>query len=332
MLEISKDRSSLIKGIVILMMIFLHLFNNNQTDLCYNLFYIGDIPLVKWLSRACGPVSFFVLLSGYGLAYTYEHGELVFGKQLKRIFKLYFHYWIVLGIFLFIGWYLYPEKYPGTWNRIFGNITGWQTNYNHAMWFLFPYMLVSLTSYYIIRTVEKIGYIKAVVITSIVYFCACYIISRFHATILDEYQLLNLIVVYIQFIYPFTLGVAFCRANITVNLRLPTWAIWTIMLCAIIMVAIINVSVTYIVYVPLMVFLFCQLNYYKMAETVLIELGRKSMPMWMIHTWYCNYLFHDQVYSLKYPLLIFIFVVLISYLSAIPIMWIGRKCFGYMKI
>ncbi len=92
MLSISKDRSILIKGIVIIMMVFLHLFNKSKTDLCTNLLYIGDEPFAKWLSYACNPVWFFVLLSGYGLAYTYEKGNLQFIKQLKRIFKLYMHF------------------------------------------------------------------------------------------------------------------------------------------------------------------------------------------------------------------------------------------------
>jgi len=104
------------------------------------------------------------------------------------------------------------------------------------------------------------------------------------------------------------------------------------MCVAITIVATIDISVTYIVYVPLMVFLFCQLSYPKWLESILVELGRKSMAMWMIHNWYCNYLFHEQVYSLKYPILILLEVVIISYLTAIPVMWITKKGLSYLKI
>lgn len=76
MLSISKDNSTLLKGIVIIMMIFLHSFNKNHTDLCTNLLYVGDLPFAKWLSNACGPVDFFILFSGYGLAYTYDQKGL----------------------------------------------------------------------------------------------------------------------------------------------------------------------------------------------------------------------------------------------------------------
>lgn len=41
-----------------------------------------------------------------------------------------------------------------------------------------------------------------------------------------------------------------------------------------------------------------------------------SMNMWMIHSWFCYYLFHDFIYSFSYPVLIFLVTTLISYFSA----------------
>lgn len=332
MIAISKDKSQLIKGIVIIMMIFLHLFNKNHTDLCVNLIYIGDQPFAKWLSNACGPVGFFLLLSGYGLAYTYEKGNLSFTKQLKRIFKLYMHYWIILAVFLSIGYYIYADRYPGSWQRIIINATGWKCDYNFEMWFLFPYSLVALTSYYIIKAIEKIGYLRAVLLTACINFSACYIISRYHATILADNSVLAMGVVYAQFLYPFTVGVTFCRAKFQIKWHIPSWLALLMMVIAITIVATINISVTYIVYVPLMTFLFCQLSYPKWLDSILTELGRKSMPMWMIHTWYCNYLFQEQVYSLKYPIFILGVVVIISYLTALPFMWITKKVIALINI
>jgi len=332
MVYISKEKSFLIKGIVIVMMIFLHLFNGDKTASCISFLYVGDEPFAKWLSHACGPVSFFLLLSGYGLTYTYDKVGICFDKQVKRIFKLYAHYWLILAVFLGIGWLLYPERYPGTWDRLLLNMTGWKTNYNFEMWFLLPYSLIALTSKYIIQAIEKIGYLKSAVLTAIFYFGTCYVISRFHATILSDWHWLNLGVVYLQFVYPFTIGVVFFRAPFQWNGFFKTWQVIALMCVAITIVATIDISVTYIVYVPLMVFLFCQLSYPKWLESILVELGRKSMAMWMIHNWYCNYLFHEQVYSLKYPILILLEVVIISYLTAIPVMWITKKGLSYLKI
>ncbi len=41
------------------------------------------------------------------------------------------------------------------------------------------------------------------------------------------------------------------------------------------------------------------------------------MRMWMIHSWFCYYLFHDLTYSLRYPPLIFTALVIVSYVCAI---------------
>lgn len=316
----------LLKGIVIIMMIFLHSFNGNHTDLCTNLLYVGDVPFAKWLSVACNPVWFFVLFSGYGLAYTYDQKGLKLLRQCRRILKLYIHYWIILAIFLTIGWYMYSDRYPGSWNKLLINLTGWKTDYNYEMWFLLPYSLVSLTSQYIIRAIGKTGNMMAVLVTAVVNFGACYVISRYHATILMDYPLLSLMVVYLQFLYPFTVGAVFYRTKSRLDCHLPTWQVLLVMACAVAVVATINISVTYIVYVPLMVFLFCHIHYPKWMKKVLTELGRKSMAMWMIHTWYCNYLFQEQMYSLKYVVLILGGVIIVSYLTAIPVMWIGKKC------
>ena len=304
MIAVSKERSFLLKGIVIIMMIFLHLFNGNSTAVCVNLLYIGDEPLAKWLSHACGPVAFFVLFSGYGMAYTYENKSITFFAQLKRIFKLYLHYWVVLAVFLPLACYLYPERFPWSYERFLYNVSGWKTDYNYEMWFLLPYSLVALTSGYLIKSIKKIGFLASVIITAVINFVACYVISKYHATVLTDYPLINWSVVYLQFLYPFTMGVTFYSIKLEMKRELPTWLIILLIMVSVAVVATLKISVTYIIYVPLMVFLLNQLQYPHLMERLLIELGRKSMPMWMIHTWYCNYLFKEQVYSLKYPIFI----------------------------
>ena len=332
MLLISKDKSFLLKGVVIIMMVFLHLFNGNHTDLCINLLYVGDEPLAKWLSHACGPVGFFLLFSGYGIAYTYDKKGVTFLQQFRRILKLYIHYWIVLAVFLSIGWYMYPARYPDSWSRLLLNMTGWKTDYNFEMWFLFPYSLVSLTSRYIIRCIEKSGILFSVIVTAVINFGACYVISRYYSTFLKDYPLVSLMVVYLQFLYPFTVGVAFYRSRFQLNRQLPTWLVLMIMILLVALVATIDISVTYILYVPLLVYLLCHIRYPNWMKNVLMELGRKSMPIWMIHTWYCNYLFQEQVYSLKYPVFILGGVIVISYLTSIPVLWTAKKCITALKI
>lgn len=55
------------------------------------------------------------------------------------------------------------------------------------------------------------------------------------------------------------------------------------------------------------------------VRSALISLGNNSMNMWMIHTWFCYYLFHNFIYSFEYPLFIFTALTLISYVCSIAI-------------
>ena len=301
---ITKDRSTLVKGIVIIMMIFLHLFNGNHTDLCTNLLYVGDLPFSKWLSNACGPVAFFLLLSGYGLAYTYFNKGISFIQQTKRIFKLYVHYWLVLLMFISIGSYLIPGRYPGCFLKIVLNACGWEYSYNNEMWFLFPYCMVSLSSPIIIRAIERIGNFYALLLTGVIYFIVCYMISRYGALYLYNNLLIYHPILFLQFLYSFTLGVVFYRLGSSIKWSIPLWQALVCVLILVSLVASFGNSIVYMVYVPLLVFLLCQLSFPRWLEQILMELGRKSMPMWMVHTWYCYYLFEPYVYSLRYPVLI----------------------------
>lgn len=314
------------------MMVFLHLFNGDHTELCTNLLYVGDEPFAKWFSNACGPVPFFMLLSGYGLTYTYYKGSLSFYQQLKRIFKLYVHYWIVLFFFLTVGFLFLPDRYPGSFLKILLNASGWESTYNSEMWFLFPYCLVSLSSSYIIRIIERYGNIRSLFLTGALYFVVCFIISRYGALYLYDDMLKYQPILFLQFLYPFTLGVVFYRTGRTVVWSLSSRQAFLCVFFLVILVATFGNSIAYMVYVPLLVFLLCQLSYPRWLEHVLIEFGRKSMPIWMIHTWYCYYLFQPQVYSLRYPLVILGGGLLVSYLTAIPVMWVANKCLSFLHV
>ena len=254
MLTITKDRSTLIKGIVILMMIFLHLFNGNHSDLCVNLLYVGDMPFVKWLYNACNPVSFFLLLSGYGLAYTYKKRGLYVLDQLKRIFKLYVHYWVILALFLSIGFYIHPTFYPGNVTKLMLNVIGWESTYNAEMWFLFPYCLISLASPFIMRMIDVIGYKRVLLITACIRVTTCFVISRYGPEYLYNNMLLYQPLLFLHFLYDFTTGVCLYKCSTELNGRLSSLQAIAIILLLVTIVATYGNSVAYMMYVPLMIF------------------------------------------------------------------------------
>jgi hypothetical protein len=56
-----------------------------------------------------------------------------------------------------IGCYLKgSDIYPGNFQKILLNVTALKTTYNTSTWFLFPYMLLSLSSYYLFKVFDKL--------------------------------------------------------------------------------------------------------------------------------------------------------------------------------
>ena len=100
----TKEESQIIKGLAIVLMIFLHLFNGLESTVeLSNLIRIDGIPLVHILTRAANPVSFYLFCGGYGLYFVYKRGN---DKQrYSRIMNLYIHYWIVLLFCVPLGHY-----------------------------------------------------------------------------------------------------------------------------------------------------------------------------------------------------------------------------------
>ena len=324
MIDISKDKSTLIKGIAILMLLWVHLFDNVHIDQCNIFLYIGDTPLVQWLARAFNPIPIFVLLSGYGLAYKYETGKMGFGYQLKRVLRLYVHYWVILTLFLVVGHMIDPSLYPGRVGKLLRNMIGWDVSYNSVMWFILPYSVLSLLSYYIIRFIERIGNIWALAITIVIDVCATYLISR-HGDYLNQHQFIYQPILCFHLLFSFTVGVVLRRMPLSINRPIPQWIVLTCIAILVIITCMTPNAMRYIIYVPLLIILLNQVKWGRWTQSTLIELGRKSMPIWMIHTWLSHYLFMPQFYSLKYMPLIFIAVLGASYLLSIPVMWIAGK-------
>lgn len=326
MLTLSKEKSTIIKGIVISMMLAYHLFNHAHISLCEPLLYIGDKPFISWLIKACAPVAFFMLLSGYGLAYKFSHVGLNFKSQFNRILRLYIHFWIILTLFLIIGHMIKPADYPGSFKRIWTNFTSWSVSYNAEMWFLLPYAIISLLSLYIFKILSKCGDIKTLIATIVINIITSYIISRYGSTLFTHHLIYNILLCF-HLLVSFVTGAVLYRTSMKLNWAVPQWAIWLLIIALVTVTCITPGAVRYLLYSPLLVILLAHVKWPKYLKSILLELGRKSMPMWMIHTWLAYYLFQPQVYALKYVPLIFIAVLVSSYIISIPIMWLADRTY-----
>lgn len=328
----NKETSTIIKGVAILMMLFYHLFGRDDLgDLCTPLLYIGNTPLVKYLSNACYPVSFFMILSGYGLTYCYKRNQLSLSIQSKRIMKLYVHYWLILLIFVTIGHFIKPDIYPNDLLHVLANIVGIRCTYNGETWFLLPYAIISLLSWWIIDFVyhlnEKRKIIITLIIYSIVFLTTRYIV--YHQ--LENTTLLTLLLqpfFIVQLTFYFSLGILLFRLleNEPTALKAVKPTIYCIIIIALFIIkSMIKVTIADGLYAFIIIFCISHLQLHRLFHNIFYKLGQYSMPMWMTHTFFAVYLFQDFIYGFKYPLLIWLVLIAVSYLTSIPILQLGKR-------
>lgn len=328
----NKETSTIIKGVAILMMLFYHLFGRDDLgDLCTPLLYIGNTPLVKYLSNACYPVSFFMILSGYGLTYCYKKNQLSLSIQSKRIMKLYVHYWLILLIFVTIGHFIKPDVYPNDLLHVLANIVGIRCTYNGETWFLLPYAIISLLSWWIIDFVyhlnEKRKIIITLIIYSIVFLTTRYIV--YHQ--LENTTLLTILLqpfFIVQLTFYFSLGILLFRLleNEPTALKAVKPTIYFIIIIVLFIIkSMIKVTIADGLYAFIIIFCISHLQLHRLFHNIFYKLGQYSMPMWMTHTFFAVYLFQDFIYGFKYPLLIWLVLIALSYLVSIPILKIGNR-------
>lgn len=204
----SKDDTATLKGIAILMMLFLHLFAKQGTIGLYTpLITINGVPFAAIFARACNPVPFFLVCSGYGLAYVYHHRRLGLRSQGRRLLKLYLNYWLILAIFVTIGSFVKPDRFPGSIGTFIENFTGWNTDgYDHPAWFLLPYAILSLTSPWIFRAMDKLGLAWSLAVSCFLCYVSMTITSLYIAPGGHQHEWYSIVISYFGLLFYFVLG------------------------------------------------------------------------------------------------------------------------------
>ena len=311
---ISRDNSNVIKGVAILMMIWLHLFQNDREY--WSLFSIQGMTIEKMLTFGCHPVSFFLIVSGYGLSYALEHRGISIYSQFIKIFRLYVCYWLVLLVFVSFGSVMQPARYPVDLSTIMLNVTGIECTWNFEMWFLFPYSIVTLFAKQIIHSAKWKGVLWATVMSCVLYFACGYAISRSVATGVDL-GVGGVLLISGEFLFPFMLGVwMYETRNRTFFSASNNY--WILLAAGLLfaMKCFVRTQAVDPIYAFLMTVLLVNLKCDKLTVSM-IPLGRRSMFMWMIHPFLAIYLFGKVFFALHYPIAIYLAVVIVSYILAI---------------
>lgn len=329
----------MLKGIAIMMMLWLHLFSNSSfANEATCLFWIGNTPFATIVTRACNPVSFFLVCSGYGLAYSFNAGKLTYSKQSKRIVRLYLNYWLITAIFVGVGSFTLPHLYPGDWCIVINNLTGWNVNhYNHPAWFLLPYCLLCISSPILFKIMHVLGRKKMLIISLLLSIVSMYVISRYIAPTKSYHEWYTIFITYFDLLFAFILGAFvfyYCKEHQLTShyLYQHQTVVWVLFVVWFALHLLSGSALIGVLFLCTFVYLFIHLQIKGYLHNVLVELGDKSMVMWLIHAFIYGPFFHHFIYGCKYPILIFMALLLSSYVISIPIMWLSKRTILQLRI
>ena len=312
MFTISKDRSVIIRGVAILAMLWLHLFNIlKNVALCGPMASVCGMPWAHWLTAACNPVLLFVLLSGYGHYLTRERTS--FRQLCKRVGRLYVVWWVVLAVFVGVAQVMEPGRYLDNAWEVVGNALAWRVTFNAEAWFLFPYAMLSLSSKVLFALLDRAGEVVTLLVTLMIYASCSWLVKDEQVQALGIPHSLYMLLLYGRLIFFFMVGAWMCRhAGSFTRVSLGRWWLWGALLLAVVVQCLVRREMMYVWYTPLVAILLSHAPLAPVVQRVLTVLGRYSMPMWLVHTWFAYYLFKDYVYALRYPVLIFLALTLVS--------------------
>ena len=336
---ITRYKSEQLKAIAILMMLCLHLFNNNWylEGLYQPLIFIGKQPLIYYISLfcdACVPILAFV--SGYGLYFKYtKEPETYKIGNIKRIKKIYLNYWIILFLFaVLLGWIINKDSYPGSWLKFLLNFTALDTSYNGAWWFFTIYVLFVLTSSFWFRLLNKVNPYFFVMALLLLYILGFYF--RIYKTNLFENETLQWFhrqsALYFCTLFQFMLGAFALKyqwnthvGNIIDKLKYKN----LVGMIGIVSLIVFHGIVPNFVVAPFtalcFIFLFSQMNIGKVGNKVLDFLAPHTTNLWLIHMFFYLIYLKDFTYSATYVIPIFILLVIMCLLSSYVVNFINQK-------
>ncbi|MGL5203956.1 acyltransferase family protein [Cetobacterium sp.] len=323
-MELTKQNVEETKGVAILFMFLLHLFcTKSYSGLFQPIIYVGKYPLIYYLALfgdCC--VALYCFCSGYGLMHNYQKDKAGYSKKNRnRIFNLYIKYWIIIVLFVLIGGTILNKPgYPGSINKFLLTVTGIAPAYNGAWWFFTTYILLVLFSKRIYEVILKRNSVL-IVAFSLIFYVLGYIQRIKVPIVLDNIYLdyfLRQLALFGTSQFPFVIGGVFQKEKIysKINIRLSRERYKDFYLYSIIIGMIIVHSFIETLFIAVftgIVFIVCfnLISKKEYVSSFFRYMGKHSTNLWLIHMFFYMIYFKKLVYSPKYPILIYIWLIIL---------------------
>ena len=335
-MKFEKDDTKIMKAVAIILMLYHHLFafpdriNYNYISLFkYNdktiSFFIGDF------GKIC--VAIFLFLGGYGTYCIYKNNtnELI-KKKLKSLYKCFLRVFIIT---IPISVLLHDKQIVLEFKEFLYNITGWSTTYNGEWWFIMPYVFLIIMSPILIKIINK--YTKNMYLSFIVLVIYQVLLINYYPKLLalpvfDKYRLTNIYVNTTRTLYllsTYVCGMLFAKYKLLdkVKVKLASKFIYTIISIIVIGIIFILRRLLWpydidLIFAPLFIIsmtIILSNSIFNILNKVLLKIGKESTNIWLIHSFFCYHWCQKFIFMPKFSILIFLTLLVISYISSIMI-------------
>jgi fucose 4-O-acetylase-like acetyltransferase len=329
-MEFTKKDMKITKGVAILFMLLLHLFCRKEANGLYETFpVVNGVPLIYYIGLfgdACVPM--FCFASGYGLFLSINKVKgTILKKNLVRILKLLINYWIVLIIFVAIGFIAgMAEVFPGSLTKFLLNFFVLSSSYNAAWWFVQIYIVLVLLSPPLFRAIKKYNSIMLVLFSGFVYLIT-YIQRIKHVIDFGDSTVINMLINSIVLVgtsqLPFIVGAIFAKEK--VYTKIYNWFNSyplknALCLFGILLLVIIHAIYESMIIAPItgiaFICLFNLIDKSLLFQKILDYIGNHSTNIWLTHMFFYMTIFPKLTFAPKYPILIFSWLILLCLISS----------------
>lgn len=253
-------------------------------------------------------------------------GRKIYRGGVKRVRRLYVNYWVVFSLFYPLGLVFNPELFRTDIADFLLNFSSLKYSINGAWWFLLPYAVLTLLSGRLISRLYLSGRVFSFVslfVTLLLYVAAYLCLD----VVSIDNELISLCVFaalrFCTLLFVFVVGVLFAKHRLFESLktrivtdgrRVGSNGIIMIVAVSLVLLKLSMGSSSLLNpwFVFLLVPCYAVCSHPRPVEAFLEFFGRHSTNMWLVHYFFCRFIFGDTIYALRYPLLIYVALCLLS--------------------
>lgn len=320
-MELSRKDTKMTQGLAIISMVVLHLFCRKGADVYGTPFlWINDTtPFVYYLgflAEICVPM--YCLCSGYAHYRLGETNGLTVKRNSKRLLKFLINFWIVLVVFSIVGLIVKSQDIPVSFTEFLGNLFLYRLSYNGAWWFVATYVLLVSLSFPLFKLVSKVnGIVLFIIMAGQMLFFWIY-----DGTIKDAISVNPVMsIVATQFVnlvgdvlFAYISGMLIAKYNVVTFIKKKNIKnIWLLLILLVVsvVVCIAEKGILMPFYAIIVFLIFNSIRKNKAFIKIFDFLGTHSTNIWLVHMFFYLTLFAGLVQNLKYPILIFIGMIIL---------------------